>query len=174
MEAQQFTLSVPGTPAGAAAARRKLVSELEGWGVGPASDVLDRAQLLVSELITNAVQHVGVGPVSVTARLASSALRIEVDDTSAVLPQPVVLDEEAEGGRGLVLVAALADRHGAEPTPSGKRCWAEISLRQTRSPCPASPPPLPAAPRLHPRSYQRHRRSAQRVAAPAGPNPMTT
>ncbi|GAB7033441.1 ATP-binding protein [Streptomyces sp. NPDC021749] len=154
MEAQQFTLSVPGTPAAAAVARRKLVSELEGWGVGLAADVLDTAQLLVSELITNAVQHVGVGPVSVTARLASSALRIEVDDTSAVLPQPVVLDEEAEGGRGLVLVAALADRHGAEPTPAGKRCWAEISLRQARSPCPATPPPLPAAPCLHPRSYQ--------------------
>jgi len=60
-------------------------------------------------------------------RLFEAVLRIEVCDISPVLPQLGLPDEQSENGRGLFLVAALADRYGAEPTPTGKRCGADIA-----------------------------------------------
>ncbi|WP_459751822.1 ATP-binding protein [Streptomyces sennicomposti] len=86
------------------------------------------AELLVSELVTNTVQYAGTGSVSLAVCLDEAVLRIEVCDTSPVLPQPALPDADSEGGRGLFLVAALADRYHAEPTKNGKRCWAEIDL----------------------------------------------
>ncbi|MEU0443799.1 ATP-binding protein, partial [Streptomyces sp. NPDC006186] len=92
------------------------------------TEMVRTAELLVSELITNAVQYAGTGSVSLAVCLDEAVLRIEVCDTSPVLPQPALPDADSEGGRGLFLVAALADRYHAEPTETGKRCWAEIDL----------------------------------------------
>ncbi|MDT3724366.1 ATP-binding protein [Streptomyces sp. DSM 41972] len=58
----------------------------------------------------------------------NSSLRIEVCDDCPELPRPGLPDPCSESGRGLFLVAALADRYGVEPTAVGKCCWAEIAL----------------------------------------------
>ncbi|MFJ4620379.1 ATP-binding protein [Streptomyces sp. NPDC088812] len=81
---------------------------------------------LCGGLVTNAVRYGDTGQVSLTAQLVREVLRIEVCDSSSLLPGPAVPDENSERGRGLLLVSALADRYGAEPAGNGKRCWAEI------------------------------------------------
>ncbi|MFE3410312.1 ATP-binding protein [Streptomyces mirabilis] len=128
MEANQLALSLPTTPAAATVARHQVVSAIAGWDAGLGTEVVRTAELLVSELVTNAVQYADTGSVSLAVCLDESVLRIEVCDTSPVLPQPGLPGADSEGGRGLFLVAALADRYHAEPTENGKRCWAEIDL----------------------------------------------
>ncbi|MFB7596461.1 ATP-binding protein [Streptomyces sp. NPDC056160] len=128
MEAHQLALSLPATPAAASEARHQAVDAIAGWDTELATEVVRTAELLVSELVTNAVQYAGTGSVSLTVCLDGAVLRIEVCDASPVLPQPALPAADSEGGRGLFLVAALADRYHAEPRKDGKRCWAEIDL----------------------------------------------
>ncbi|MEU6113290.1 ATP-binding protein [Streptomyces sp. NPDC047117] len=128
MQAHGLSFSVPGTPAAAAAARRRVVSDLRSWSVQFDAQSLQNVELVTSELITNAVQHAGGDSVAVSARLHGEALLIEVSDSSTELPSACFADLDDEGGRGLFLVAALSLDHGAERTPTGKRCWAEIPV----------------------------------------------
>jgi hypothetical protein len=90
----------------------------------PAGD----AQLVVSELATNAVVHAG-SPFSVTVRCDGSAIRISVHDWNAA--PPVLRDSAplARSGKGLRLVDAVARDWGFEPAPDGKTVWAELPLR---------------------------------------------
>jgi anti-sigma regulatory factor (Ser/Thr protein kinase) len=88
----------------------------------------DDVQLVVSELATNAVIHAGT-PFSVSVSSDGSVIRIAVSDWSAVRP---VMREGSPGsvaGRGLRLVAAVADDWGVDPSPDGKTVWAELFLR---------------------------------------------
>ena len=128
MEAHQLTLSVPTTPAAATKVRHEAVDAIAGWNAGLSTEVMHTAELVISELVTNAVQYAGTASVSLSVCLGEVVLRIEVCDGSPVLPQPDLPDADSEGGRGLFLVAALADRYGADPVKGGKRCWAEIDL----------------------------------------------
>ncbi|WP_432081158.1 ATP-binding protein [Streptomyces sp. WAC 04229] len=128
MKADHFALSVPATPNAVAAARHQAVDTIEGWTAGLSSGVVHTAELVISEFVTNAVLHAGTDPVALSVRLDEEALRIEVCDSSPVLPQPGLPNPYGEGGRGLFLVAVLTDRYGVEPTAVGKRCWAEIDL----------------------------------------------
>jgi anti-sigma regulatory factor (Ser/Thr protein kinase) len=105
------------------------------WGLGSLSEV---AELLTSELVTNAVQAT-LGwtiPVPVRLRLSSdkACLLIEVWDADPRPPTPKALDADSfppldEGGRGLFLVAALSKRSGWYPVPDrgGKVVWAEVA-----------------------------------------------
>jgi anti-sigma regulatory factor (Ser/Thr protein kinase) len=89
----------------------------------------DLAVLLVSELATNAIIHVG-RPFKVAVDLSSPArIWVGVDDPSPLQSEPGPIDITATGGRGLFLVAAMADRWGIEPTPAGKRAWFELLSR---------------------------------------------
>lgn len=91
-------------------------------------DTLETAVLLAHELVANAVEHASGEPV-LEAVVAGETLRVAVTDTSARLPLPVPLsDELTERGRGLMLVAALARRWGAETRPDGKTVWCEIEI----------------------------------------------
>ncbi|MFJ9567750.1 ATP-binding protein [Streptomyces fuscichromogenes] len=128
MAAHQLTLSVPATPAAVTMVRHRAVAEIQGWETELSDEVVHTAELVISELVTNAVRYAGTSRVSVEVGLVEAVLRIEVRDASPVLPQPGLPDGHSENGRGLFLVAALADRYAAEPTPTGKRCWAEIAL----------------------------------------------
>ncbi|WP_073756773.1 ATP-binding protein [Streptomyces sp. CB03234] len=139
MEAHQLSLSVSGTPLAAAEARRQIAGEIRSWDTDIDSDALHSAELVTGELIANAVQHAGHGPVSVTAQLNGTALRIEVCDSSGELPSPGLPGMHDECGRGLFIVAALADRFGVEPTPSGKCSWAEISAAGRPAHLPLTP-----------------------------------
>lgn len=89
--------------------------------------VVELAQLLVSELVTNAVAHAGT-PVAIQCAPTDGGLRVSVWDGSSHLPRPEQPDAWAERGRGLVLVDTLASRWGADPQPgNGKSVWFELS-----------------------------------------------
>jgi len=91
--------------------------------------VVRDAVLLVSEMVTNAIVH-GRPPICLRLRHARSRLLIEVDDTATAVPRklrPTPLDVH---GRGLQLVAALAESWGTRPTASGKSVWCALAIRQ--------------------------------------------
>ena len=89
---------------------------------------LDDAALLVSELVSNVVDHVqGEAVLSLELGLADGWLRIAVADGSSVRPVVRELQQERPRGRGLQLVEAIADRWGAEDHQGGKRVWFELT-----------------------------------------------
>ena len=85
------------------------------------------AALVVSELVTNAVVHTS-GPITLSASYLDSTLHVEVHDSERG-PLPSVRKPPAseKTGRGLDLVALLADRWSVTPTPGGKTIWFEMS-----------------------------------------------
>lgn len=91
----------------------------------PVIDVRDTAELLTSELVTNALLHAGTD-LTVHVERDEDRVRIAVDDGSDVAPVLGDPDSDDVGGRGLPLVAILATRWGWEPLPSGKRVWFEV------------------------------------------------
>ncbi|MFI0357521.1 ATP-binding protein [Actinomadura sp. 9N407] len=98
--------------------------------------VRDDAEILVSELVTNAVRHAltsGI-PLRLLILRVDERLRIEVHDPSPVRPSLRRVDLMDETGRGWFLVAAIAERHGIDRTDSGKSVWCEL---------PAWPPAMP-------------------------------
>lgn len=90
--------------------------------------IRDDAEVLVSELVTNAVRHATVSGAALRLRLlrAGTRLRIEVHDQGTGVPRPRRVDLMEETGRGWFLVAVMADRHGTDHTPSGKSVWCEV------------------------------------------------
>jgi anti-sigma regulatory factor (Ser/Thr protein kinase) len=86
------------------------------------------AQLVVSELATNAVVHAG-GTFSVSVRYRGSAMRISVRDKSPAAPILRNYEPASLSGRGLPLVAMIAEDWGVETSPDGKTVWAELALR---------------------------------------------
>jgi anti-sigma regulatory factor (Ser/Thr protein kinase) len=91
---------------------------------------LDEAVLLTSELCTNALQHTesgNGGTFEVTVRLGVGGLRIEVrDDGSVKVPFPRDVDDHSESGRGLEVVACLADRWGQHGDGYGRCVYFEL------------------------------------------------
>jgi anti-sigma regulatory factor (Ser/Thr protein kinase) len=88
--------------------------------------IIDDAQLLISELTTNAVVHAG-SPFRIIARPLSFGVRLSVHDASPVSPGLRDGVRGADSGHGLHLVATLSDSWGVEPDAPGKAVWAELS-----------------------------------------------
>jgi DNA-binding NarL/FixJ family response regulator len=106
-------------------ARRFLREVLERWGL---SEVEDAAQLVVSELVTNAITH---AQSSCQVRLSRSAhaVRVEVVDCGVGTPDPQPDDPAGEHGRGMHIVAVLSLAWGTEVlTPGRKVVWAELPV----------------------------------------------
>ncbi|MFG2432090.1 ATP-binding protein [Streptomyces sp. NPDC048590] len=138
-QSESFTQRFSSTPRGARLARRLTVLQIERWGMAPGSEVSDRAALVVAELAANAVTHGRVPGRDFELNLTwlhGSSLRIEVSDTRGErsLPAPGRLGRpypDAECGRGLLLVEAMADRWSVqERLPAGKTVRAELDLRR--------------------------------------------
>ena len=90
----------------------------------------EAAQLIASELVTNAVVHAGT-PIDLTLRLLAPLLHIAVRDTGdGQVRITGLVDESAESGRGLVLVDALAASWGTFVPSSGKIVWATVRVRR--------------------------------------------
>ncbi|MEU6882450.1 SpoIIE family protein phosphatase [Streptomyces sp. NPDC046712] len=107
--------------ANVARARELVTSQLAAWGLDEAAFV---TELIVSELVTNAIRYVG-GPVGLRLIRGPEGLVCEVSDTGTTQPRVRRARETDEGGRGLFLVSQLADRWGSRFTPGGKTIWSE-------------------------------------------------
>ncbi|MER6465419.1 ATP-binding protein [Streptomyces sp. NPDC001228] len=103
-------------------ARRLVTAQLGDWAV---SDLSDTAELLVSELVTNALRHTR-GPLRLNLQLRDSRLLCEVEDTESAGPARAVADLDAENGRGIELLDVLADAWGSVRTATGKTMWFEL------------------------------------------------
>jgi anti-sigma regulatory factor (Ser/Thr protein kinase) len=101
-----------------------VAERLRAWEL---DDAIDDATLLVSELVTNAILHAR-SPVNLVVRKVKSAVRVEVFDDGNGVPQPLHPDHEADAGRGLGLVEAVANRWGVDDVDAGKTVWFEIAL----------------------------------------------
>ncbi|MEW1958129.1 SpoIIE family protein phosphatase [Kineococcus sp. NPDC059986] len=106
------------------AARDWLRSTLDAWQL---SATADEAELVVSELVTNALLHTGA-PTAVTLRheIADRLLCVGVEDGSTQHPQPRTSDDDATGGRGMHIVQLLAQRWWVAPRGDGKTVWADL------------------------------------------------
>lgn len=109
--------------ASSAAARRFMEETLRRWSC---ADVLDVVNLLVSELVTNAVVH-GGSQAEVSVVLTPRALRVEVGDHDERIPEPKrESDDWATSGRGLALVESLSRTWGIDRVARGKVIWFEV------------------------------------------------
>jgi anti-sigma regulatory factor (Ser/Thr protein kinase) len=112
-------------------ARRLAGEQLEHWGFGHHRET---AELLVSELVTNAIRH-GDGPIHLTVTAQDGTLRFEVEDEAAdAVPQIRPVGVTDEGGRGLHLVCMLSSRWGAKRTATGKIVWFELQAHRPPEP----------------------------------------
>jgi anti-anti-sigma regulatory factor/anti-sigma regulatory factor (Ser/Thr protein kinase) len=111
------------------AARATVVAACEAWGLG---HVTNRAELVVTELISNAIVHAKT-EIELLVALREPFLHVSVADGSGAAPRLMSADSvEAEGGRGLILVEALATKWGFVPTRDGKVVWAMLRLDPPR------------------------------------------
>ncbi|MCU1693109.1 MAG: putative histidine kinaserelated ATPase domain protein [Frankiales bacterium] len=110
-----------------ATARRTARLLLGTWDVVDDDRVHD-VLVVVSELVGNAVRH-GDVRVSLDLQLDPDGLVVAVSDGAATLPrQRLDEDDQAENGRGLAIVQALAAAWGTDELPDGKRVWARLRV----------------------------------------------
>jgi anti-sigma regulatory factor (Ser/Thr protein kinase) len=111
-------------------ARMLIRDPMKRWGL---EDSIPMAELLVSELVTNAVRY-GSNTEFVEAQdiefrlILEGGLICEVYDSSPALPRMLQVDRDAENGRGLHVVSQLARRWGSRRTPGGKVVWCELEV----------------------------------------------
>ncbi|WP_370740982.1 ATP-binding protein [Streptomyces sp. Ncost-T10-10d] len=139
--AQEFDMRFTSTPRGARLARRLVSHRLHDWGHPYNTTANDTVTLLAAELTANAVRHGHVPGRDFHVRLTvdsdadATTIRIEVTDTRTErIPDLASPVPDAEAGRGLLLVAALATHWGTTPRVAapGKTVWAEISTPPDR------------------------------------------
>jgi DNA-binding response OmpR family regulator len=109
-------------PVAPAEARRVVRDVLLHWGY---RDLLDDAALVVSELVTNAVRHAGSASIVVVNR-TEGGIRVEVRDDGPGAPDLGQSPTDAEHGRGLMIVAALATAWGVDDDAGSKTVWVEL------------------------------------------------
>ncbi|MFB8756738.1 SpoIIE family protein phosphatase [Streptomyces nigra] len=118
------TWDIPADPALVAPIRKQVVEQIGRWGL---SEATFTAELVVSELVTNAIRY-GMRPIRLRLIHDATTLICEVSDTSHTAPHLRRAKTYDEGGRGLLLVAQLTQRWGSRHTADGKTIWAEIGL----------------------------------------------
>ncbi|MFI8537568.1 SpoIIE family protein phosphatase [Streptomyces aquilus] len=124
---QVATWEVSADPSSVAQTRKDAVAQVEAWGLDDAAFV---TELVVSELVTNAIRH--AEPPIQLRLIHDNSLICEVSDASNTAPHLRRARTYDEGGRGLLLVAQLTQRWGTRQSTRGKTIWAE----QTFEPVP--------------------------------------
>ncbi|MGW1002640.1 SpoIIE family protein phosphatase [Streptomyces sp. NPDC002520] len=114
---------VPSDPAAVSDVRAAVTRKLSEWGL---EELSFTTELMLSELVTNAIRYARA-PIGVRL-LRARTLICEVSDHSTTSPHLRYAASTDEGGRGLFLVAQLAERWGTRYTPTGKIIWAEQPL----------------------------------------------
>jgi anti-sigma regulatory factor (Ser/Thr protein kinase) len=121
---------LPADPTSARQARTAIRRALAGWRMEHLSG---DAELLASELVANAAEHGDGKPIGLALRRQTEpggrpGITCEVTDTSPALPQRRNPDPDAERGRGLAIVAALARSSGVRASQAGKTSWFTLAL----------------------------------------------
>jgi len=123
---------LPVQPMSLPIARNWLGDVVGVWGTagqlpaGPSSDdLLDTAQLLLTELLSNALRH-SETPILVAAALQDGRLRVDVTDSGHRMPKLRQARPGETAGRGLQLVDSLSSSWGVTPLEHGKRVWFEL------------------------------------------------
>lgn len=116
-------------PASVSLARERARGRLVSWGL---DDLVETTELLVSELVTNALRH-GDGEIRLRL-LRDRTLVCEVWDSALVQPRRRRARDTDEGGRGLQLVSMLSESWGSRRTHRGKTVWFELPLPDGRPP----------------------------------------
>ncbi|MFH8387193.1 SpoIIE family protein phosphatase [Kitasatospora sp. NPDC018058] len=117
----------PSDPAIVATARTLADRQLANWGL---SELVFTTEVVVSELITNAIRYAG-GTIQLRL-IRDRALICEVTDNSSAAPHLRHPRTTDEGGRGLLLIAQLTHRWGTRHTHRGKTIWTEQPLTPHR------------------------------------------
>jgi anti-sigma regulatory factor (Ser/Thr protein kinase) len=113
------------SPDAAASARGLVVAACRAWQL---PGLTDDAKLVVTELVSNALRH-GTGEIELALVLRERFLYLAVHDASPVPPMMTLPDPETgEGGRGLILVDAVAADWGSARTANGKYVWATLRI----------------------------------------------
>lgn len=131
--ADVFVQRFSSTRRGARLARILAACQLDAWGVPYGAPLSEAVTLIVAELSANAVLHGLVPGRDFALRLlrdrASGRVRVEVSDTHPARPVRLTPSSADDGGRGLLLVGALATRWGVTERPGpGKTVWAEVDV----------------------------------------------
>ena len=119
--------SFPPHPQNVRHARRITRTALAAWD---AHDLVDSAETVVSELVTNALQY-GRGPVDLTLALTGRHLRIAVTDEGTSLPVPREAAEDAQSGRGLSIVGMLVESWEVVVRLTGKTVTCVLAVQPT-------------------------------------------
>ncbi|MFE9774828.1 SpoIIE family protein phosphatase [Streptomyces sp. NPDC005931] len=122
------TWDLASDPAAVAGARAEVLARLGSWHL---QELAFTAELVVSELITNAIRY-GQPPIRLRL-IHETTLICEVSDSSSTAPHLRRARTYDEGGRGLLLVAQFARRWGTRHHADGKTIWAEIELPRRRT-----------------------------------------
>ncbi|GGN51961.1 hypothetical protein GCM10012285_42550 [Streptomyces kronopolitis] len=130
---QLATWEIPADPSAVGEARRAAAARLAEWDL---EELGFSTELIVSELVTNAIRH-ATGPISLRM-IRARALICEVSDTGSTAPHLRHARTTDEGGRGLFLIARVAQRWGTRHTSQGKIIWAELPLRPAPLDAPAN------------------------------------
>ncbi|MFD7281601.1 SpoIIE family protein phosphatase [Streptomyces sp. NPDC059862] len=124
LDADQVAVwDLPADPAQVGTARQRATEQLTRWGLDETAFV---TELVVSELVTNAIRY-GGAPIQLRL-IRDRTLICEVSDASSTSPHLRRARIYDEGGRGLLLVAQLTERWGTRPSGTGKTIWAEQAL----------------------------------------------
>lgn len=120
--------SLVADPVSAGTARRHVVAALEEWGL---SEIEEDAALCTAELATNAILHSRTN-FTISVRKIPGGIRVDVQDdrpdlTPVVVPTSLEPLDTGATGRGLMLVAAIAQRWGYFTTDVAKTVWFELS-----------------------------------------------
>jgi PAS domain S-box-containing protein len=137
-------IRLPPQPSSVSQARRLVRRVLAEAG---RQDLVETAELLVSEVVTNALLHAGT-PVDVRASLDDRGVRVEVRDGSRHLPVRRSYAPTAGTGRGLMLLDQMVDEWGVSREAEGKTVW--FRMTDVRAPSP-HPEPDRTAPGGQPR-----------------------
>lgn len=116
-------MSLPAGTMAVPAARGFTSHTLHSWRVPDRTT--EMAELVVSELVGNAVEH-GGGSAELELSLLDGAVRVDVVDHSRELPVLFSPDPVEDRHRGLLIVAALSTKWGSERIGTGKTVWAEL------------------------------------------------
>jgi anti-sigma regulatory factor (Ser/Thr protein kinase) len=103
--------------------RETVSAALRDWDL---PECIDTAELLVSEVVTNAIRYARA-PGDLVVRRAADAIYIEVSDSDGRVPRILHPSDEEEHGRGMILVEALAAQWGTRPTHTGKTVWCQLA-----------------------------------------------